>query len=136
MRITSSKHYGLVLVSRSVSTWEICQDHFAQCALRDCLQESQGSDGISRVGSPSLSGLMARHPQTLCCVHATSLGVSHDRSSSCLRRPIPVLHPCDTAGRSDGGVRTTMISSVCSIALPCMLGKDKRYKRMGAAFTT
>ena len=52
-RIPSSTHYGLVLVSRSVSTWEICQDHFAQCTLRDCLQESQGSDGMSRVGPPS-----------------------------------------------------------------------------------
>ena len=124
-RITSLKHYGLVLVSRSVSTWEFYQDHFAECALRDRLQ---GSDGISCIGPPSLSGSMARRPQTLCRVHAASLGVSHDRSSSCLTRPISVVQSCDTVGRSVGGVRATMISSICNIAPPRMLGKDKRYK--------
>ena len=111
VRIPSSTHYGLVLASRSVSTWEICQEHFAQCTLRYCLQESQGSDGMSRVGPPSLSRSMARRPQTLCRVHATSLRVSHDRPSSCLQRPIPIVQSCDTAGQSHGGVRAPMSSS-------------------------
>ena len=110
-RIPSLTHYGLVLVSRSVSTWEICQDHFAQCTLRDRLQDSQGSDGMSRIGPPSLSRSMVRQPQTLCRVQATSLRVSHDRPSSCLQQPIPLVQSCDTAGRSHGGVRAPMSSS-------------------------
>ena len=89
-RITSSKHYGLVLVSRFVST--ISRNaHFVIVFKNPCDQT-----GFRVLGLPSLSASMARRPQTLCRVHATSLRVSHDRSSSCLRRPIPVVQSCDS----------------------------------------
>ena len=106
---------------RHITVLYLCRDlfppgKFAKTISRNAhyvivFKNPRDQTGCRALVLQALSRSMARRPQTLCSVHATSFRVSHDRPSSCLRRPIPVVQSCDTAGRSHGGVRAPMSSS-------------------------